>query len=798
MINTKKLNDVLVSYKADFNEWWKVEKFKWQAVKQFQDSWDINADDFYGMLENALSKTKNLLDSFRVYAKGMILEFAKKDPEAVKEMFQDLFDETKSLEERMSDFNTRSEELRVEYGKGEWKSHYQDANTISTYLWLRYPDKYYIYKYSEFVKVAKLLESDFVPKRGTSFNEISSCFALYDELCTCLVNDQELVGLMNGQVDDSCYIDSNLKTLTIDVGFYISRKYNTTQGQEDTWHPQDYDPEITIEQWIELLNDPEVFTVTSLQIMKRIKDYGGEATCTQLSLKYGESANFYNTGSSTLAKRVAKKMNCPVKMDQLNNPNWWPILYFGKDASKEVKGTFIWKLRNELSEALEKIDLSNVPLYSNQSQKETKQNQNYWWLNANPSIWSYSDLSVGESQYYTMYNENGNKRRVFQNFLDVREGDIVIGYESRPTKQITTLCRISQENDGQCIGIEKVEALKNPIDYSIIKSSEELQNMEYFINPQGSLFKLTKEEYNFIMELVRESNPVVSNKKNKEYSKEMFLNDVYMDGTEYDTLTSVLKKKLNLIIQGAPGVGKTYSAKKLAYSMMGEVDEERIEMVQFHQNYTYEDFIMGYKPHEDGFKLTNGIFYQFCQKAQNDPQRKYFFIIDEINRGNMSKIFGELLMLIENDHRNEKITLAYSGAKFYVPDNLYIIGLMNTADRSLAMIDYALRRRFSFYEMKPGFDSDGFKKYQAEFENETFNSLISVIKDLNSHITDDESLGSGFCIGHSYFCNCKNCTDEWMKEIIYFEILPMLQEYWFDNKKEVDTWESKLLGVFHD
>lgn len=182
----------------------------------------------------------------------------------------------------------------------------------------------------------------------------------------------------------------------------------------------------------------------------------------------------------------------------------------------------------------------------------------------------------------------------------------------------------------------------------------------------------------------------------EKYDKEKFLNDVYMTEAKYERLVAVLKKKKNIILQGAPGVGKTFAAKRLAYSIMGEKDDDRIEFVQFHQNYSYEDFMMGYKPVEDGFELKYGIFYRFCQKAANHPDKDYFFIIDEINRGNMSKIFGELLMLIEADYRDTKATLAYNGLSFSVPKRLHIIGMMNTADRSLAMIDYALRRRFSF------------------------------------------------------------------------------------------------------
>lgn len=288
--------------------------------------------------------------------------------------------------------------------------------------------------------------------------------------------------------------------------------------------------------------------------------------------------------------------------------------------------------------------------------------------------------------------------------------------------------------------------------------------------------------------------------KNEPYTKSDFLDQVYMDDVHYDTLAALLKNKKNLILQGAPGVGKTFAAKRLAYAIMEEMDDSRIEFIQFHQNYSYEDFIMGYKPCGEGFQLTNGIFYRACMNAANHPEKDYFFIIDEINRGNMSRIFGELLMLIEKDYREMEVTLAYSGTPFCVPKNLYIIGMMNTADRSLAMIDYALRRRFSFFEISPAFHSDGFKTYQLSLQNEIFNDLIEKIIELNKEIKKDDSLGEGFQIGHSYFCgqNRVSCTEEWMKFVVYHEIIPLLREYWFDDKETVQRWENNLSGVFND
>ena len=236
------------------------------------------------------------------------------------------------------------------------------------------------------------------------------------------------------------------------------------------------------------------------------------------------------------------------------------------------------------------------------------------------------------------------------------------------------------------------------------------------------------------------------------YTKEDFLADVYINEKQYDTLVGLLRKKRNVILQGAPGVGKTYAAKRLAYSMMGVKDPERVQLVQFHQSYSYEDFVEGFRPSSTGmnFEIKKGAFYNFCKKASDDKENEYFFIIDEINRGNLSKIFGELFMLIEADKRGNDIQLLYSSDKFSVPKNVYIIGMMNTADRSLAMIDYALRRRFAFFEMKPAFESEGFREYQYRLENDKFNKLIDCVISLNQKITDDESLGEGFCIGHSY------------------------------------------------
>ena len=278
------------------------------------------------------------------------------------------------------------------------------------------------------------------------------------------------------------------------------------------------------------------------------------------------------------------------------------------------------------------------------------------------------------------------------------------------------------------------------------------------------------------------------------YTKGNFLSEVYMSEEEYRKLVGVLRIKKNIILQGAPGVGKTFVAKRLAFSMMGVKDVDRVMMVQFHQSYSYEDFIMGFRPSTEGFELKRGAFYNFCKKAEIDEDNDYFFIIDEINRGNLSKIFGELFMLIENDKRGVSLQLLYSDEKFSVPKNIYIIGMMNTADRSLAMLDYALRRRFAFFELKPGFTTEGFRAYRMYLENEKFDKLTACVERLNNEISNDESLGEGFCIGHSYFCNLapETIDDQVLYGIVEYELIPLLKEYWFDELVKVKDWSSNL------
>ena len=560
------------------------------------------------------------------------------------------------------------------------KKHYQTDNVISTYLWLRFPDKYYIYKPS----IAQILFKELnvnIKLRGMGTNAIIETYNIYNVIAETLAEDMAYRGMLDNAQTDDCYPDYTFRTATIDFGYYVGK---------------------------------------------------------------------YMKPSFSIAGKHQPK-------------------------TTTIKQSYV------------------TPIVG--APKTDSPKHGYWWLNANPKYWSLAEWVVGDEQDYTLYNSNGNKRRIFQNFVDAKEGDTVICYESNPTKQILCLAMVSKASDGERIVFKKTETLTVPIDYASIRDIAELQNMEVFVNPNGSFFKLTADEYNLLMDIIREANEKPSLEvKSESYTVDNFLSEVFMSKESYDHLRAKLEIKKNIILQGAPGVGKTFSAKRLAYSMMGVKDDNRICFVQFHQNYSYEEFIEGYKPDEEGFKLRKGIFYNFCTQAKNDPSRPYFFIIDEINRGNLSKIFGELLMLVESAYRNERVALLYSGEKFYVPENLYIIGMMNTADRSLAMIDYALRRRFSFFDLKPGYDTDGFKEKQKSLNNEKYNKLVSEIIELNKEIVKEGSLGWGFEIGHSYLCYNKvdEVTDRWLYAVVNYDIIPLLSEYWFDSRDAVTKWSERL------
>ena len=717
MMNYEEIASAIEGYKEYFPEHFNDEKYKWEAVKHFQDNWDIEAENFAEMLSAALSKTFNLLNSVNHFPGRMITIFAQEESETTRAMFRHLFDESIGLEERIKEFKKQSDECLIKWQQKNGKkdrSHFQDENSISVYLWLRFPDKYYIYKYSEIKKVSETFLSEHKIKKGYAEKNVIETYAMYDEIRSVLINDESIIQMLHSYLDDNCYSDDELRTFTIDFGFYVSRFY------KDEKETAQQSPESKPEQSTN--NDEESDVINTWLLAWNPKNYDWENV---------EKPYDYNTVISNTKKQGAY------------SDTW-------RCVSKNIKtGDRIFIIR----------------------------------LGQNPKGIIATGYAVSDS-YIDEYDDgiisNNNLRIVdicITGFLDYHTEPLIsqdLLKEKFPEQQWSP--------QGSGISI-KPDAAKWLI--------EEWNRIQYG-------------QSDHIANQAQESSDTdtqsISPETDDTYTKEDFLSDVFMSEKEYDKLTALLKRKKNIILQGAPGVGKTYCAKRLAWSLMGEKDIDRVCMVQFHQSYSYEDFIMGYRPDDEGgFVLQEGVFYRFCEEAKNEPDNDYYFIIDEVNRGNLSKIFGELLMLIESDKRCEdhQIELIYGNEPFYIPENLHIIGMMNTADRSLAMIDYALRRRFSFYTMHPAFekaDENGFADYANEIDCPLYHSVIDRIKEVNKAIKNDSALGSGFEIGHSYFTSedISIINDEWVKNVVEYEIIPLIEEYWFDNEAECSKWKEKL------
>ena len=277
--------------------------------------------------------------------------------------------------------------------------------------------------------------------------------------------------------------------------------------------------------------------------------------------------------------------------------------------------------------------------------------------------------------------------------------------------------------------------------------------------------------------------------------------DLFIARTHFERLLGSIRTRRNLILQGPPGTGKTFIARRIAWCLIGRKDSDPIEMVQFHQSYAYEDFVQGYRPTQDGgFDLKNGVFHRFCERALTDPGTPFVFIIDEINRGNLSRIFGELLMLIEADKRSDEyaVSLTYSDGRFHVPENVHILGMMNTADRSLALVDYALRRRFAFETLAPGYARPEFKRYLESkgTEPDLATRIVERMRELNRTIEEDPELGPGFEIGHSYFVpdDGEGISEARYRHIVDTQIEPLLREYWFDSPDDIKKAVATLNG----
>lgn len=583
-----KFNNALEFFRTSFFEHWEDEKYKWQAVKHFQENWNIDADDFSAMFTESTKKTKNLLDSKNYLPRGMVLEFSKENPAKTRQMFVILFDENKKLSERIEQFKNIADELQANHNKSspsKWKSHFQTDNAISTYLWLRFPQKYYIYKWSEFQNVAKELDCPVKFTKGHKEN-LENGFALYDSICNELSKDEEIKKLLKSKLTYNCYPDDALKTLTIDFGFHISRYYN-----DDDWIPKDYSPDISKEKWIELINDKSVFTENSLITFACIQN-AKIATCADMAKEFGRNANFYNNGNWRTGERIHKKTNCPLSEREIEGVRYWAVCCLGRETKDKL---WEFKIRPELQEAFDETGiLDDIELYEDGDEK-----MNYWLINPK-SEGSGTDLS-GESldEVYMGWNKKDCPK-----FYDsVKSGDVIIVTELSHANtrlhfigiaqtldeknQYWTLKYSTKEKNNE---IQKI-IRENPADFGGGESS----------NPWGPTKSIIKLSDNPAERQIKEIlNQFFKEAKMKEHIE------------QYKNL---LEHTHNLILHGAPGTGKTHLAREIAAEMKAEVG-----FVQFHPSYDYTDFVEGLRPVNDGggqigFERKDGVFKKFCERA---------------------------------------------------------------------------------------------------------------------------------------------------------------------------------------
>ncbi len=510
MFDKTRLQEAVVLYKRDFDKNWPNEKFKWEAVKCFQDNWDIDAPDFSEMLTRALAKSGKLLRSRSRYPLGMLEGFAASAPDEVRAMFRALFEETEDVISRISAFKESAVEMLDKYGNGA-RNHYQDENVICTYLWLRYPDKYYIYKFREISSVLEKLSADFSLKQGHYVENLKKFYSFYDALCEELKKDTELQTILKSHITEDCYPDPELKTLTFDVGFYISRYIESPN-------------ELTSEQ------SPDESIVDNTK-----------------PVHYW----LYSPGAGA---------------DKWNECYEQGIMLLG------------WG------------ELGNLQQFENKEAMRERMKSVYGgsssYKNCAHATWQF----VHEMQ-------PGDVVFVKQGFHKIiGKGVVTSDYRYEERKDGYSNARSVKWTDKANVEIKSqtpVKTLTDVTDYADFVN--EIQNL---FTKQSAEENEEPDEYNSL------------------YTKTDFLQDVYMTEAEYDQLSSLLHRKKNVILQGAPGVGKTFIAKRLAYAMMGQKDDERVKLVQFHQSYSYEDFIMGYRPTETGFALHKGVFYEFCKKRK--------------------------------------------------------------------------------------------------------------------------------------------------------------------------------------
>lgn len=716
------IRDLVKQYKQDFLKYWEEEKYKWQAVKWFQDNWDIKAPNFGSMFDYATNKTDNLLASNQNFPKGVILSLAGEFPSETKQMFIDLYDEKVALVTRINKFKSKAIELVDRHNDlhpdETWNNSYQQENAISTYLWLRYPDKYYIYKYTEYKAVVDKLGCPDLIKAGAGYVNIKNGFEIYDKISELLSKDEELKKMLANVLTDDCYPDKNLKTLTVDFGHYVKSYLK----EHNFWAVGFY--------WVSQGDMTQKFLGEGIWI---------EGFLASGDKKYEKSVKAISVGDYLILKSSATK-------GAGHKVSFTRMIRIGRVLSK----------LNESSFKVDWLDYPALPKdFENIGYRKTIEKMR------SDSMLEFAKQLVGEK------DSEEPKYEEFKSLLEANKNLILTG---APGTGKTYLAKaIAKEMDAEWEFVQ----FHPSYDYTdFVEGLRPIQENagEVGFERKDGVFKEFCARALKNLQDSKKSIQALQQELSVRDLLEDFIETALEDNTMFETSGTkntfyITDNKEKSIIVKVPANEKTNEV-ALPKSDLTTLLENNVSISGGKDIQTY--FKRKYRTQQDSYVY---VLYKLLKKKMAVPsvsvavdlvpEKKFVFIIDEINRGEISKIFGELFFSIDPGYRGTsgRVKTQYQNLieegdafkdGFYVPENVYIIGTMNDIDRSVESMDFAMRRRFAWREVSATESMKMLDKMQ-NVSNEELRALKNRMMNLNKAITETDGLNEAYQIGGAYF-----------------------------------------------